>query len=131
MGFTCGCADARLAGGDLTGMHCKQALCGVFSPSWIDWTCERFRGVRTQIQGRLSGHWKEVVWPPFLCLKVSKNTSGVTAGVTKWGYIFEKVGLHIRGFRGVDRGGGKGMVLRDSLGETAHLRYRSNERDSG
>nr|DAM35088.1 MAG TPA: hypothetical protein [Caudoviricetes sp.] len=30
-------------------MHCKQALCGVFSPSWIDWTCERFRGVKTQI----------------------------------------------------------------------------------
>lgn len=90
MGFTCGCADARLAGGDLTGMHCKQALCSVFSPSWIDWAYERFRGVRTQIQGRLSGHWKEVVWPPFLCLKVSKNTNGVTNGVTDRGYIFQK-----------------------------------------
>lgn len=62
---------------------------------------------------------------------MSKNASGVTAGVTKWGYIFEKVGLHIRGFRGVGRGGGKWMVLRDSMGETAHLRYRSNGRGSG
>ena len=25
---------------------------------------------------------------------------GVTGGVTKWGYIFQKVGLHIRGFGG-------------------------------
>ena len=31
---------------------------------------------------------------------------GVTGGVTKWGYIFPKVGLHIRGFGGGDRGKG-------------------------
>ena len=31
---------------------------------------------------------------------------GVTAGVTKWGYIFQKVGLHIRGFCGTWQGGG-------------------------
>lgn len=49
MGFTCGCAGARLAGGDLTGMHCKQALCGVFSLFWTDWAYERLRGVGMQI----------------------------------------------------------------------------------
>ena len=42
----------------------------------------------------------EVVWPPFFVPKVAKMWSGVTAGVTKWGYISGKVGLHIRGFRG-------------------------------
>ena len=31
---------------------------------------------------------------------------GVTCGVTKWGYIFQKVGLHIRGFWGTYREGG-------------------------
>ena len=55
---------------------------------------------------------------------MAKIVGGVTAGVTKWGYIFRKVGLHIRGFRGWDRGGGKSIVLRDRVGETAHLRYR-------
>ena len=39
--------------------------------------------------------------------------SGVTGGVTKWGYIFEKVGLQIRGFRGVGRRGGKRKKNRD------------------
>ena len=48
-------------------------------------------------------------------------------GITKYGNRNYTFGV----FGGVDRGGGKGMVLRDSLGETAHLRYRSNERDSG
>lgn len=43
---------------------------------------------------------KEVIWPPFLCPKMAKIVGGVTAGVTKWGYIFRKVGLHIRGFLG-------------------------------
>lgn len=53
---------------------------------------------------------------------------GLQSGVTflkKWGYTFGVFG------GGVDRGGGKGMVLRDSLGETAHLRYRTNGRNSG
>ena len=59
----------------------------------------------------------------FLCPKMAKIVGGVTAGVTKWGYIFRKVGLHIRGFRGYDRGGGKRIVLRDKVGETTHLRY--------
>lgn len=31
---------------------------------------------------------------------------GVTGGVTKWGYIFRKVGLQIWGFGGGDRVGG-------------------------
>ena len=63
----------------------------------------------------------EVVWPPFFVPKVVEMWSGVTAGVTKWGYISGKVGLHIRGFRGWDRGGGKRIVLRDRVGETTHL----------
>lgn len=54
---------------------------------------------------------------------MAKIVGGVTAGVTKWGYIFRKVGLHIRVFWGEDRGGGKRMVLRDRVGETTHLRY--------
>ena len=48
---------------------------------------------------------------------------GVTVGVTDRGYIFRNEGLHIRVFRGYDRGGGKRMVLRGKVGETAHLRY--------
>lgn len=52
---------------------------------------------------------------------------GLQIGVT----FFKNRGYTFRVFGGVDRGGGKGMVLRDSLGETAHLGYRTNERDSG
>lgn len=49
-------------------------------------------------------------------------------GITKYGnrnYTFGVFGGWIEG------GGGKGMVLRDSMGGTAHLRYRTNGRDSG
>ena len=38
-------------------------------------------------------------WPIF--------RGGVTGGVTKWGYIFQKVGLHIWGFAYIDREGEK------------------------
>ena len=31
----------------------------------------------------------------FKCIFMVILTTGVTGGVTKWGYIFEKVGLHI------------------------------------
>lgn len=90
MGFTCGYAGARLAGGDLTGIHYKQALCGVFSPFWIDWAYERFCGVRTQIQGRLSGHWKEVVWPPFFVIRIQKTYNGITNAITDRNYKIRK-----------------------------------------
>ena len=41
-------------------------------------------------EGRLSGVCRlELIWAIF--------RSGVTGGVTKWGYIFEKVGLQISG----------------------------------
>ena len=42
-----------------------------------------------------------------------KNEIGVTIGVTERGYILQKKGLHIRVFRGYDRGGGKRNVLSD------------------
>ena len=60
-----------------------------------------FYGVRTQIKGRLDGRGNGGrLTSFFLCPKMAKIVGGVTAGVTKWGYIFRKVGLHIRGFRG-------------------------------
>lgn len=40
--------------------------------------------------------------------KVLKLATGVTTGVTNWGYKFQKLGLQIRGFEGYDREGGKG-----------------------
>ena len=49
----------------------------------------------------------------FLCPKSGKNGIGVTIGVTERGYILQKKGLHIRVFRGYDRGGGKRNVLSD------------------
>lgn len=53
-----------------------------------------------QIKGRLGGRGNGGRLASFFVPKVAKMWSGVTAGVTKWGYISGKVGLHIRGFRG-------------------------------
>jgi len=67
----------------------NQAIYAYFMLSWdrrLGWC---FNGVRTQIKGRLGGRGKGGrLTSFFLCPKMAKIVGGVTAGVTKWGYIF-------------------------------------------
>lgn len=95
---------------EAVGLHLRPFLCAdgktlvwsglsaylglLWALCWLCWNgvrmCFEWRLKRGGVEGRK--------YPIF--------RGGVTCGVTKWGYNFQKVGLHIRGFWGTYREGG-------------------------
>ena len=87
----------------------NQAIYAHFVLSWSRWLEERFNGVRTQIKGRLSGHWLGGRLASFfLCPKWRKMGMGLLLGLQIGVTFPENRGYTFGVFGGRIEGEGKG-----------------------
>lgn len=71
----------------------------------MEWTNKNVRTASERSQNILESG--ECDRSPLFVFERQNSGSGVTGGVTKWGYIFAKVGLHFWGFHMQITWGGK------------------------